>query len=116
MQARKLAGRMDQRNPERSIAMETFLDVVGVTALIFLALIGIVAGLIAAVISGGSKGKYIIAGVLGAVALPFILAALGVTAVIGAGLVVVLLIGIVGAVLIVALVKAVTGRDDGKRR
>ena len=40
----------------------------------------------------------------------FVLAALGLTSVLGAGLLAVLVIGAVGAVLIVALVKAVTGR------
>ena len=92
--------------------METFLEVIGWTAIILLALIGLVAGLLASVVTGGSKGKYILAGVVGAVAFPFVLAALGVTAIVGAGLLAVLAVGIVGAVLIVALVKAVTGRKQ----
>ncbi|SEQ01080.1 hypothetical protein SAMN05428995_102303 [Loktanella sp. DSM 29012] len=92
--------------------METFLDVVGALALILLALIGVVSGLIAAVITGGSKAKYVIAGVLGAVAFPFILAALGVTALAGAGLLLILFTGVVGAVILVVLVKALFGRKS----
>ena len=44
--------------------------------------------------------------------LPFAMAVLGLTAVLGDGLLAVLVIGAVGAVLIVALVKAVTGRKQ----
>lgn len=92
--------------------METFLEVVGWGALTLLALIGLVAGLVAATVTGGSKGKYIVAGILGAVALPFVLAALGLTALVGAGLLAILAIGVIGAVILVALIKAVTGRSD----
>ena len=92
--------------------METFLEVVGWGAVIILALIGLVAGWIAAVVTGGSAPKYIVAGIIGAVALPFVLALLGVTAVVGAGLLAILAIGVIGAVLLVALIKAVTGRGD----
>ena len=96
--------------------MDTFLQVVGWGAVTILALIGLVAGLIAAVITGGNKLTYVLAGIVGAVALPFVLALLGVTAVIGAGLLAILVIGVIGAVLLVALIKALTGhRDRGPR-
>lgn len=92
--------------------MDTFLQVVGWGALTILAVIGLVAGLIASVMTGGNKGAYIAAGVLGAIALPFVLALLGVTAAIGAGLLAILAIGLVGAVLLVVLIKAVSAKPD----
>ncbi|MCF7701398.1 GlsB/YeaQ/YmgE family stress response membrane protein [Loktanella sp. M215] len=96
--------------------MDTFLQVVGWGAISLLAVIGLVAGLIAAVITGGNKGAYIVAGIIGAVALPFVLALLGVTAAIGAGLLAILVIGAVGAVVLVVLIKALTGRSDDRPR
>ena len=97
--------------------MDTFLQVVGWGAVTILAVIGLVAGLIAAMITGGSKPVYMLAGIVGAVALPFVLALLGVTAAIGAGLLAILVIGAIGAVLLVALIRAVAGRGDrGSRR
>ncbi len=101
---------------ESEMHMDTVLQVIGWGAIILLAVIGLVAGLIAAVVTGGNKAKYIIAGILGAIALPFILALLGVTAAIGAGLLVILVIGVVGAVLLVALIKAISGKSDRRDR
>lgn len=92
--------------------METFLEVIGWTTIVLLVVIGLVAGLIGAVVTGGSKAKFIIGGILGAIALPFVLAALGVTAVIGAGLLAILAVGVIGAVVIVVLVKALSGGSD----
>ena len=97
--------------------MDTFLQVVGWGAVAILAVIGLVAGLVAAAITDGNRLVYVLAGVVGAVALPFVLALLGVTAAIGAGLLAILAIGAIGAVLLVALIKAMTGRGDrGSRR
>ncbi|MFT6684188.1 MAG: putative membrane protein YeaQ/YmgE (transglycosylase-associated protein family) [Loktanella salsilacus] len=96
--------------------METFFEVVGWGALTFLAIIGLVAGLIASAVTGGNRAAYVIAGILGAVALPFVLALLGVTAAIGASLIAILVMGIIGAVLLVVLFKALTGRADTPRR
>lgn len=92
--------------------METFLDVVGGTALVFLALVGLVAGLVAGAISGGNKLAYAAAGVVGAVLLPFVLAALGATFVVGAGLILILVVGAIGAILLLAIVRAIFGSGD----
>ena len=96
--------------------METFLEVVSWGALTILAIIGLVAGLIASAVTGGSKPMYIGAGVLGAIALPFVLALLGVTAAIGASLLAILFMGVIGAVLLVVLFKMRTGRSDASLR
>ena len=96
--------------------MDTFVQVVGWGAVTILAVIGLVAGLIAGMITGGNKLAYMLAGIIGAVALPFVLALLGVTAAIGAGLLAILAIGVIGAVLLVALVKGLTGRRDRPMR
>ena len=97
---------------ESNVDAGAVLQVIGWSAIVLLAVVGLIAGLIAAVITGGSKAKYILVGIIGAVTLPFVLALLGVTAAIGAGLLAILAIGIVGALLLVVLVKAVTGRSD----
>ena len=96
--------------------MDTFLEVVGWGALTFLAIIGLVAGLIASTVTGGNAIMYIVAGVVGAIALPFILALLGVTAAIRASLLAILVVGAIGAVLLVVLFKALSGRSDTPRR
>ena len=89
--------------------MEQILDVIGATALILLVIIGAAAGVIAGKIAGRSMPLYIIAGILGAVAVPFVLAALGVGLLAAGGLLVVLLVAAVGAVLVLILVRALTG-------
>ncbi len=89
--------------------METFLDTVGAVSLIVLVLIGLAAGGLAGVVAGRNRAFYLVMGVVGAVALPFVMAALGVGAVIAGGLVVIAVIGLIGAVLLVALVRALRG-------
>ncbi|MFC6641258.1 GlsB/YeaQ/YmgE family stress response membrane protein [Sulfitobacter profundi] len=61
--------------------MEAFLDTLGAVALIALVVVGLAAGAIAGAVAGRHRILYLILGVVGAVALPFILAALGVTVV-----------------------------------
>ena len=97
---------------ESNVDAGAVMQVIGWSAIVLLAVVGLVAGLIAAVITGGSKAKYILVGIVGAVALPFVLALLGVTAAIGAGLLAILAIGVIGAVLLVLLIKALTGKSD----
>ena len=66
--------------------MEAFLDTLGAVALIALVVVGLAAGAIAGAVAGRNRLLYLILGVVGAVALPFILAALGVTVVAAGGL------------------------------
>ena len=85
--------------------METFLQALGVGALALLAIIGLVVGVIAGALLGRRKLVYGVAGAIGAVVLPFFLAALGVTALAGASLVLLLIVGAVGAVILLVLVR-----------
>lgn len=90
--------------------MEAVLQTIGITLLVILALAGGVAGLLAGAISGRNKGLYIVLGIVGAVAMPFVLAALGVTALAAGGVVVILIAGAVGAALLLMLGKLVFDR------
>ena len=87
--------------------MEAFMDALGVIGVVFLVIVGAVAGAIAGVVAGRNRVLYIVLGILGALALPFLLAALGVFLAIGGGLLVILVIGAVGALAILALVQLV---------
>jgi hypothetical protein len=93
--------------------MEAFFDVVGVVALILLVLIGAVAGYLASRVAGGSTALYVIVGIVAAVASPFILAALGVTALAAGGILLILALGAVFAIVVVAIV---AGIRRGARR
>lgn len=91
--------------------MEGFLDALGATALFLLVIVGAVAGLIAGFIAGRNKLLYVILGVVGAVALPFVLAALGVTVLAAGGLLVLLIVALVGAIIVLAIGRAIFGGD-----
>ncbi|NUH66416.1 GlsB/YeaQ/YmgE family stress response membrane protein [Sulfitobacter sp. S0837] len=86
--------------------MEAFLDALGAVALIALVVVGLAAGAIAGAVAGRNRLMYLILGVAGAVALPFILAALGVTVVAAGGILVLLIVAAIGAALVLALVAA----------
>ncbi|MBT8424975.1 MAG: GlsB/YeaQ/YmgE family stress response membrane protein, partial [Silicimonas sp.] len=79
--------------------MEGFLEGLGVAALVLLAIIGALSGIIAGWIAGNRMGHYIVLGIVGAVALPFVLAALGVTALAAGGLLMLAVVALVGAVI-----------------
>ena len=87
--------------------MEAFLEGLGIAALILLAIIGAVSGVIAGFIAGRRMPLYILLGVAGAVALPFILAALGVTALAAGGLLLLGFVALVGAVIVLAIGRAI---------
>lgn len=92
--------------------MEAFLDTLGAVALIALVIVGLAVGAIAGFIAGRNRLLYLILGVVGAVALPFILAALGITVVAAGGLLVLLLVAAIGAVALLALGRALFGSRD----
>ena len=87
--------------------MEAFLEGLGTAALILLAIIGALSGVIAGFIAGRRMPLYIVLGVAGAVALPFILAALGVTALAAGGLLLLGFVALVGAVIVLAIGRAI---------
>lgn len=86
--------------------MEAFLDTLGAVALIALVAVGLAAGAIAGAIAGRNRLLYLVVGVVGAVALPFVLAALGITVVAAGGLLALLAVAALGALLVLALVSA----------
>ncbi len=90
--------------------MEAFLDTLGAVALIALVVVGLAAGAIAGAVAGRNRLLYLVLGVVGAVALPFILAALGITVVAAGGLLVLLVVAAIGAALVLALVSAIRRR------
>ena len=87
--------------------MEGFLEGLGITALVILAIIGVLAGAIAGRVAGKNTAGYILLGVLGALALPFILAALGVTVVAAGGILVLALVALAGAVIVLIIGRAI---------
>lgn len=90
--------------------MEGLIQGLGAAALAILALVGLAVGWLAGLLTGRSKLVYALIGAVAALATPFVLAALGVTVLAAGGVLVVLLVGAVGAALVVALVRAVSGR------
>ena len=87
--------------------MEAFLEALGIAGAAFLVVIGALAGWIAGALAGGNRVLYVVLGIVGALAAPFVLAALGVGVAILASVVGILLIGAVGAVVLLAIVRAV---------
>ncbi|TFL18456.1 GlsB/YeaQ/YmgE family stress response membrane protein [Jannaschia formosa] len=90
--------------------MEGFFEGLGITALVILALVGLVVGLLAGKLTGRSALVYGLIGAIAAMATPFILAALGVTVLAAGGLLLVAFVGLVGAAIVVALVRALSRR------
>jgi uncharacterized membrane protein YeaQ/YmgE (transglycosylase-associated protein family) len=89
--------------------MEGFLDALGAISLSVLVIIGLVAGWIAGQVTGRNMLGYMILGVVGAVALPFILAALGIGIVAVGGLIFLFIIAAIGAAILVAIGRAIFG-------
>ena len=92
--------------------MEAFLDTLGFVALSLLLVVGLLVGAIAGFVAGKNRVLYLILGVAGAFALPFILAALGVGLLAAGGLLVLLIVAAIGAALLLALGRAIFGRGD----
>jgi uncharacterized membrane protein YeaQ/YmgE (transglycosylase-associated protein family) len=86
--------------------MEGFWDALGAVTLILLVLVGLIAGWIAGAIAGRRKGLYLLFGVVGAVAVPFLLAALGLGALAAGGLIAILAMAVAGALLILLVARA----------
>lgn len=86
--------------------MEGFFEALGAIGLGLLVVTGLLAGLIAAAVSGGrNRLLYVLIGVAGAVALPFVLAALGIGVLAAGGLAAILAAALVGAVLVLVIAK-----------
>lgn len=90
--------------------MEGFLDALGAVTLIILAVIGALAGAIAGKIAGRQMLVYILLGIIGAVAMPFVLAALGIGILAAGSLLLLCLVALLGAVLVLAVGRALLGK------
>ncbi len=91
--------------------MEGFLDAVGAFSLIVLIVIGLLAGWVAGQITGRNTVGYMLLGIIGAVALPFVLAALGIGIIAAGGLLVLLIISAIGAIVLIAIGQMIFGRS-----
>lgn len=88
--------------------MEGFFEAVGTVGLVFLLLVGLLAGLLASQVQGGRhKARNVAIGILGALALPLILALAGAGILAAGGLLLVLLTAAVGAVVVLVIAKLV---------
>jgi uncharacterized membrane protein YeaQ/YmgE (transglycosylase-associated protein family) len=87
--------------------MEGFWDALGTLTLILLVAVGLLAGWIAGMVAGRRKGLYLLLGVVGAVAAPFLLAAVGLGVLAAGGLIAILAVAVVGALLILILARLI---------
>ena len=88
--------------------MEEFFQALGMIGLIFLVVVGVLAGFLASAVQGGrNKVRNIVVGVVGALLLPFVVAVLA-TGVLAAGsLVLILVVALIGAVAVLAIVRLI---------
>ncbi|EPX86323.1 hypothetical protein ruthe_01137 [Rubellimicrobium thermophilum DSM 16684] len=88
--------------------MENVLGTLGWIMILLLAAVGLLAGWIASRIAGGRNTPlYLLVGVVAAVAAPFVLAALGLTALVGTAVIAVLLVALVFAIVVLVVVRAI---------
>ena len=87
--------------------MEDLLQGIGVAMFAILAVIGLLAGFIAGRITDRNRAGYALMGLVGAVALPVVLAGLGVLGLAAGGVIAVLLAAVVGAVIVLLLGKMI---------
>jgi uncharacterized membrane protein YeaQ/YmgE (transglycosylase-associated protein family) len=87
--------------------MHGFFDALGSVTLVLLVAVGLLSGWIAGAVAGRRKGLYLVLGVVGAVAAPFVLAALGLGVLAAGGLIAILAVSLLGAALILVLAKLV---------
>ena len=88
--------------------MEEFFQALGTIGLIFLVVVGVLAGFLASAVQGGrNKVRNIVVGVIGALLLPFLVAVLATGVLAAGGLVLILLVALVGAVAVLAIVRPI---------
>jgi uncharacterized membrane protein YeaQ/YmgE (transglycosylase-associated protein family) len=92
--------------------VEEFFQALGWIGLIFLLVVGVLAGLIASAAEGGrNKVRNIAVGVVGALLLPLVFALLLTGVLAAGGLVLILVTAIIGAAAVLAIVRLVFRRD-----
>jgi uncharacterized membrane protein YeaQ/YmgE (transglycosylase-associated protein family) len=88
--------------------VEEFLQAVGAVGLIFLVVVGALAGLFASAVTGGrNRPRNVAIGVLAAIATPFVLALVGVGLLAAGGLAAILAAAVIGAVVVLLIARAV---------
>lgn len=88
--------------------MEEFFQALGWIGLIFLLVVGVLAGLIASAAEGGrNKARNVAVGVVGALLLPLVVAVLAAGLLAAGGLVLILVVALIGAAAVLAIVRAV---------
>lgn len=86
--------------------MEGFLDALGMVTLLLLVAVGAASGLIAGRMAGRRTAAYVALGIVGAVATPFVLAALGLGILAAGGILLLLVVAFAGAVILLAVGRA----------
>ena len=88
--------------------MEEFFQALGTIGLIFLVVVGVLAGFLASAVQGGrNKVRNIVVGVVGALLLPFVVAVLATGVLAAGGLVLILVVALIGAVAVLAIVRLI---------
>jgi uncharacterized membrane protein YeaQ/YmgE (transglycosylase-associated protein family) len=96
--------------------LEGLLEVLGIVGLVLLVVIGVLAGLIASLIAGGSRGKYVVVGVLAAIGAPFVLALIGIGVLAAYGIAAILVAAVIGAGIVLLIVRVLSGDETDARR
>jgi uncharacterized membrane protein YeaQ/YmgE (transglycosylase-associated protein family) len=88
--------------------MEEVLTALGWITVILLAVVGALAGWVAALVTRArNAGLYVVVGAVAAVLAPFVLVAVGLSALVLGGVLLTLVVGLVVAVIVVAIVRAI---------
>ena len=87
--------------------MEELFQALGLVALVLLVAVGLLAGWLASLAAGGHTGRYLAIGMIGALAAPVLVAALGIAALAAYGLAAILVVALVGAVIVLLVAKLI---------
>lgn len=87
--------------------MESVFEGLGIAAIVILILAGLGVGALIGLVTGRGALLYAAIGAVAALATPFLLAALGVTALAAGGIILIAVVGAVGALLVVGLIRAI---------
>ena len=89
--------------------MEAFFQTLGMIGLIFLLVVGVLAGVIASIVEGGrNKGRNIAIGTIGALLLPFLVALLAAGTLAAGGLLLILFLALIGAVAVLLIARMIS--------
>ncbi len=102
----RFAPNRDEVRSQKEIRVEEFFQALGTIGLIFLIVVGVLAGLLASAAQGGrNKLRNIVVGVIGALVLPLLVAILATGVLAAGGIILILVVALVGAVAVLAIVR-----------